>query len=323
MSINVFTYNRIEGLVRLLNSLDTSDYMGRTDIPMILYFDFTKNASEPTPKERRDILELIERNGSSLWRHGPLRVHRRAVNAGLKSSIMESWYPMNDDEVVAFFEDDLEVSPHWFRWTAAAMDVYGPSKANPAGPHPKNLGLALYRPIFDQLSQKDVPVDSGDNPFLLQQPCSWGSVFFPKPWREFRNWFEEHRHEKAEVMLSKPRILRPLSNKWDTETSWKKSLIKLMYERGWFMVYPNFPKTRTLSTNHLMVGVHSQPKVNTHKYILPLVVGNDHKEVTKVMGNLPPLQEMHAYDMMFNRVDDMTKLPNYYWEKDAEDKKEK
>ena len=59
---------------------------------------------------------------------GPsVSVHRRETNVGLKHNIMEAWYPLrpeSSDEAVAFFEDDIEVSPYWYEWVRVAMVTY-------------------------------------------------------------------------------------------------------------------------------------------------------------------------------------------------------
>jgi hypothetical protein len=310
MVVNVFTYNRLDGLVRLLRSLEASDYLGRTDITLALFIDFTKNPDKPTPAERRSVLEFLDRNGTTMWSHGPLRVHRRDVNVGLKRSIMEAWYPLSDDETAAFFEDDIEVSPYWFRWVSTAITTHGPARTNTDGADRKLLGVSLFRPIFDELSGKDVRLDNENNPFILQQPCSWGAVYFAGPWRRFRNWYEENRRDEPLLDDANDPEIRPSSNSWDSKSSWKKYLIKLMYLRGWFMIYPNFPNLESLSKNHLMPGEHPLPPKK--KFKLPLVSAGELSDETRLsMGRMPPLEEMQAFNVMFKRVGSFVQLPNY------------
>lgn len=320
MVVNVFTYNRLEGLVRLLRSLEASDYLGRTDIALALFVDFTKNPDKATPAERQAVLAFVDRNVSGLWSHGPLRVHRRDINVGLKRSIMEAWYPVADHETAAFFEDDIEVSPLWFRWASLTITAHGPTRANSGRGEtsrvdPKLLGVSLFRPIFDELSGRDVRLDTNFDPFVLQQPCSWGAVYFARPWRRFRNWYEENRREEPVLEDPQDPSINPSSNTWDAKSSWKKYLIKLMYLQGWFMVYPNFPNQESLSKNHLMAGEHPLPPKK--KFKLPLVGGSGggdgrlSAEAQAAMGRMPPLQAMQAYNVMFKRVSSYVELPNY------------
>lgn len=302
MTVIVFTYNRIGGLRTLLSSLVLADYLQRKDIRLHIFLDFPKKP-ETKLDGTRDYLDSFE------WPHGPFEIHRRLSNAGLKKTIMESWYPHKDDEVAAFFEDDIEVSREWFRWVSGGMQAYFGSSSVV---DPKLLGLSLYRPIHDELSGRDVRKPTNDgSPFILQQPCSWGAVFFPKPWREFRRWYDAHRSEPAELVDPLKPGVRPSSNTWDSGSSWKKYLIKVMYHEGWFMVYPNFGASSVLSTNHLLAGVHPTPPKDLFE--LPLVpswplMSDDDK---RVLALFPPLTSLVAYDVMFKRVPSLSDLHGY------------
>jgi hypothetical protein len=301
LTVIVFTYNRIGGLRTLLHSLVAADFLGRTDIRLHVFLDYPKK-----PETRLDgTREYLD---SFVWPHGPFDIHRRLANAGLRKTIMESWYPRRDDEVAAFFEDDIEVSREWFRWVDGGMRAY----FGAATVDPKLLGLSLYRPIHDELSGRDVRKPTNDgSPFLLQQPCSWGAVFFPQPWRKFRQWYDEHRSEPAELIDPQRPGVRPSSNTWDSASSWKKYLIKLMYSEGWFMVYPNFGVSTVLSTNHLLPGVHNTPPKDLFE--LPLVpplesMTDDDK---RVLALFPPLESLVTYDVMFKKVSSLAELHGY------------
>lgn len=302
LTIVVFTYNRVGGLRTLLKSLVDADYLGRRDIRLHIFLDYPKKP-ESRLDGTREYLDTFE------WPHGPYDLHRRLANAGLKKTIMESWYPTSDSEVAAFFEDDIEVSHEWFRWVNGGMEAYFPS---PSTVDAKLLGLSLYRPVKDELSGRDVRKPTNDgSPFILQQPCSWGSVFFPKPWRTFRQWYDAHRGEPAELVDPERPSIHPSSNTWDSGSSWKKYLIKLMYVEGWYMVYPNFGSSYVLSTNHLLPGVHNTPPKDLFE--LPLVpslslMTDDDK---RVLHLFPPLHTLVAFDVMFKRVPALSALHGY------------
>lgn len=302
LTVIVFTYNRIGGLHTLLHSLVTADYLERKDVRLHVFLDYPKKP-ETRLDGTREYLDSFD------WPHGPFEIHRRLGNAGLKKNIMESWYPRKDDEVAAFFEDDIEVSHEWFRWVNGGMLQYFASSSTV---DPKLLGLSLYRPIHDELSGRDVRKPTNDgSPFLLQQPCSWGAVYFPQPWRKFRRWYDEHRGESAELVDPNKPNVRPSSNTWDSASSWKKYLIKLMYVEGWFMVYPNFGGSTVLSTNHLLPGVHNTPPKDLFE--LPLVppmesMSDDDKRVLELF---PPLTSLVTYDVMFKRVPSLMELHGY------------
>lgn len=256
------------------------------------------------------------------WPHGRLNVHRRLANAGLKRTIMEAWFPPGDDsEAAAFFEDDIEVSPHWYMWSAAALRKYAMPGGMDAAVEESLLGVSLFRPIHDELSGKGCVVKNDNQAFALQQPCSWGAIYLPKPWRAFRNWYDEYTavgDKDPQVVLEDGS--EPSSNGWGKAQSWKKYLIKLMAARGWFMVYPNPPMRTVLATNHLMRGEHPTPPKPLFE--LPLLgaapgsleafVGHDAAEPAEPAAvavdwasfdrTLPALDKMWFYDLMFRRV---------------------
>jgi hypothetical protein len=287
MQIVVFTYNRVDGLHRLIRSLNESWYPVGAVVPLTISVDYAKRKKKKTPEaEAADAAAraAVRHYVRDLqWPHGPLTVRVRESNAGLKNSIMEAWYPMPPfDELCAFFEDDIEVSPFWYEWAVAASVAYLPSLARQFGPsllgpsaaeaalttpHAEDqlLGISLYRPIHDELSGKDVNRNpkSATHPeaFLLQQPCSWGAVYFPRAWRRFRDWYGEVAADPAyDPLVHLTNGAEPTSNTWARSSSWKKYLIQHMYTAGLTMVYPNLPDRMGFSTNHLMAGEHPTPR---------------------------------------------------------------
>jgi hypothetical protein len=307
--INVFTYNRLPGLRRLLQSLLAADYLTHDGyVTLRIFMDYPKKGAEDFGKaqETREFLAAFH------WPFGSMHMHRRELNVGLKRSIMEAWYPLQDNEVGAFFEDDVEVSPLWYPWAVQALDAYAP----PNQTDPKLLGISLFRPIHDELSGKGCVVKNGNQPFALQQPCSWGAVYLPAPWRAFRDWYDEEGVlGNAECKDKKDRGVHPSSNTWASKSSWKKYLIKHMYDKGWYMVYPNHDRKQVLSTNHLMEGEHPTPPKALFE--LPLVdIGVKASELSeadrKAFFQFPPLDQLKAFDVMFRPTSSGTieTLPN-------------
>lgn len=279
--IVVFTYLRTKGLQRLLRSLTEAYYPSSATITLNIFFDYPKPQHNDTESgvERRRTLQIIN---NLTWRHGPLSVHRRETNVGLKSNILEAWYPTVSSseakgagssighEVCVFLEDDIELSVFWFDWALAAVEKYYLSaRLSSPAIHSKIVGVSLFRPIYDQMTYREHVVRNGNSPFLLQQPCSWGAIYFPKPWREFRDWYESFEKTGRDPVVKTERGHEPMSNLWGVNASWKKYLIRLMYDRGWAMVYPNLPERLVFATNHVMKGEHVTG--HAHRYQLPLL----------------------------------------------------
>ena len=83
-----------------------------------------------------------------------------------------------------------------------------------------------------------------------------------------------------------------------------------MYEKGQFMLYPNFPDKMVLSTSHLLQGEHNTPKKQW--YDLPLLPSKMTGKQRAAFDSLPDLHEMKAYDVMFTEVGGFTEIPNYH-----------
>eukprot|EP01006_Ploeotia_vitrea_P020540 TRINITY_DN52836_c0_g1_i1.p1 TRINITY_DN52836_c0_g1~~TRINITY_DN52836_c0_g1_i1.p1 ORF type:complete len:405 (+),score=10.81 TRINITY_DN52836_c0_g1_i1:44-1258(+) len=326
LHIFVFGYDRLTSFERLLDSLVAADYLGHT-VTCSIFLDIPE-APEPKPDpkaskrkqagpvklpppltnaEAREVfkhqfrhLEWLRDNAK--WPHGDLFIHKRESHRGLKGSIMEAWYPLGDNEFGAFFEDDIEVSPFWYKWVAQALDTYYFIPDRPE----KLLGLALYRPIHDELTARSMIIDNENAPFLLQQPCSWGAVYFPRQWQLFRDYFS---HNPGNPTIP----LEISSNSWGFRTSWKKYLFRHMWNYGLFMVYPNLPEQKVLSTNHMLPGVHIDvaEKINQDQLKrteLALFMPDDFAKFPDKLSFMPPWKKLHIYNIVAKRVPGVEKL---------------
>ncbi|KAF5223433.1 hypothetical protein ECC02_003452 [Trypanosoma cruzi] len=305
--IFVFAYARPDGLRKTLNSLLESDYSKAPvgSLTLEVFVDFRKHESLQMQQKQSGILQFLR---TLKWPYGQYKIHRRLTNVGLRLSIMEAWQPTSDREVAAFFEDDVVVSPYWFSWVYDALAHYAPVGAQGAiETESRFIGFGLFRPIFDELSRRRVHVKNDYAPFLLQQPCSWGAVYLPGPWRRFRELFEEDKNR--DPILKRPKgALTPVSNSWKYNSSWKKYLIYYMRWNGWYMMYPNLPEKLVLSTSLLLPGEHPTPP---KKLFLLDVLRKEHLEkdcVKESLSKFTNMKEMQVYDLMFDKartVDDL------------------
>lgn len=76
----------------------------------------------------------------------------------------------------------------------------------------------------------------------------WGQIFFPKPWKEFRNWYDSKKSHNV-----KPFVDGMVTTDWYREhgekmfTPW---FVKFAYSKGYFNLYTNFLRDRVLSVTH-------------------------------------------------------------------------
>lgn len=321
--INVLANQRLTSLQRLCESLLAADYLGDDDVALEVHLE----ADQPP-----DLLQYVT---NLEWPNGPKTVHARMVKGGLIAVVVESWWPTSDNEVAVLLEDDIEVSPLFYRWLRMSLDAW-----TEAGRPDDMLGVSLYTPRVIETRQPDHrhksrqrPLDlqglvgrlTGgvvNSPFRQQLPCSWGALYFPKPWREFASFMrlrtDNGRPESLAPGTGQVVIPHSLTTGW--KGSWKKYLMELCWAKGWFLLYPNFPEQQSLATNHLEVGEHIAANDANHKrehFTVPLLrdpavlhsAGDAERQ-----GQLPPLFTLPLLNLFSEPYDVVprppTTLPN-------------
>ncbi|MCO5572767.1 hypothetical protein L7F22_026526 [Adiantum nelumboides] len=254
ISVNIITQNRARSLERLLKSLTNAYYLGDS---ITMTFNMDSKVDDKT---------LMVVNNFA-WPHGTMVVHRRIIQGGLIRAVSESWYPGSDDDFGLLLEDDIEVSPFYYMWLKYALLAYhyDPTVSLPelsaiALYTPKLVGVVKERPSWNTTAffQNIHP----NMPYLHQLPCSWGSLFFPKHWREFYKYMGMRYTQNTKQ--NPMRIPKSRTNGW--QASWKKFLIDMMYLRGYVTLYPNFPQQASFSTNHMEPGAHINASDNVLKH---------------------------------------------------------
>ena len=251
VSVNIITQNRANSLKRLLKSISNAYYLGDS---IALSFNMDSKVDDET---------LLTINQFE-WAHGPKVVRRRVIQGGLIRAVSESWYPASDHDFGLLLEDDIEVSPLYYMWIKYALLAY---HYDPSVSIPELSAIALYTPKLVEVVKERPKWNAtdffrGNTPYLHQLPCSWGSVFFPKHWREFYKYMGMRFTEDPKV--NPVQIPRSRTNGW--QASWKKFLIDMMYLRGYVALYPNFPDQASFSTNHMEPGAHINASGNVLKH---------------------------------------------------------
>ena len=91
-------------------------------------------------EESERILKFVD---EFKWIYGEKMVHYRTVNAGLQGQWLEMWWPGSDDEFVFVVEDDLEVSPLYYKFLKRLIWDYYYDSSNFS---PWIFGASLQRP---------------------------------------------------------------------------------------------------------------------------------------------------------------------------------
>ncbi|RWW58442.1 hypothetical protein BHE74_00034693 [Ensete ventricosum] len=153
--IKLLTFDRIDSLRRCLRSLAVADYTGdRVHLHVLVDHFRSLNSSsgailDRKLEESRRILDLVDR---LRWPHGDKIVHYRTANAGLQAQWLEAWWPSSNDEFAFVVEDDLELSPLYYKFLKGLILKY---YFDPANYNPSIYGASLQRPRFVAV-QKDL-----------------------------------------------------------------------------------------------------------------------------------------------------------------------
>lgn len=257
-------YNRIECMMRLLNSLNAAQI--DEDIPLIISLD---NCGSDALEKAVSAFE---------WKHGEKKIVTHPERLGLKKHVLSIGEWTKEYENIIVFEDDLFVSPYFLDYVKQCVEKYGEDD--------RIAGIGLYNNNLDQNSGYAFSaVNDGNDVYFMQYACSWGQVWTRKKWQSFMEWY----HNNSEPFYDDD-IVPPNVNRWN-EKSWLKYHVKYCAETKRFFVFPQ----TSLTTNFSFSGSHA--KFDDNAYQNPLLWGD--KE-----WRLPTLEESHSkYDVYFENIE--------------------
>ncbi|GLU18945.1 hypothetical protein SLE2022_352200 [Rubroshorea leprosula] len=166
------------------------------------------------------------------------------------------------------------------QWLEAYLHIYGATLQRPRfvpGKHGNKLQL-----------------DGGTQLFLYQLVGTWGQLLFPKPWKEFRLWYDQHKAKGI-----KPLLEGMVTTGWYKrmgERIWTPWFIKFIHSRGYFNIYTNFEHERALSVSHRDAGVNYGKIAGPDSQLL------DENSLLSNLIKMQPLSKMKWYDFCFREV---------------------
>jgi hypothetical protein len=223
-AIVVVAYNRPKSLSRLLNLLLAANYDHR--VTLIVSIDHGGS---------QDVVDIAE---SFHWHHGNKEVICHSQNLGILKHIMTCGDLTERYGSIIVLEDDLLVSPEFYRFSKAANNYYQDD--------PKIAGIGLYKNHHNvEVNAPFRPIIDKSDVLFVQYTCTWGQVWNKSQWRKFKHWY--HNKEKLETDTMMPRnILNWASDNWD------KNFNYYLVEHDLYFVYPQI----SLTTNFLEPGAH-------------------------------------------------------------------
>ncbi|XP_038978751.1 uncharacterized protein LOC120109088 [Phoenix dactylifera] len=296
ITIKLLTFDRIDSLRRCLRSLSAADY-GGDRVNLHVFVDHFR-AIDPANgsalldrklEESRRILDLVD--GFS-WPHGEKLVHYRTANVGLQAQWLEAWWPKSDDDFAFVVEDDLELSPLYYKFLKELILKYYYDRSNYS---PLIYGASLQRPRFVAGKHGNkLWLDSETHLFLYQMVGTWGQLLFPRPWKEFRLWYDVHKAKGI-----KPILQGMVTTGWYKKMGdriWTPWFIKYIHSRGYYNIYTHFLHERALSISYRDAGVNYGKTAGPDSKLL------DKNSIDFDLWELQPLKNLKWYDFCFREV---------------------
>ncbi len=262
-AIVVVAFNRSASLRRLLSSLEKAHYPGKT--PLVISIDHAP--------DNHDVYDCAS---DFHWPYGRKEIIYHRENKGLKAHILSCSDLANVYGSVIILEDDLYVSPYFYRYASAALNYYADDE--------RIAGISLFN--YPRIEKKVDPppfyplIDYSDV-YFIQYAASSGQAWTSDQWKAFRRWqqqpvnFREYRGVVPSTALEWP--LR----------SWKKYFITYMIENDKYFVFP----TISLTTNFDDTGSNRQG--NTYELQTSLKVDD------RPLTFKPLSQSFNVYDAFF------------------------
>ncbi|KAH0993684.1 hypothetical protein GBA52_005167 [Prunus armeniaca] len=291
--VKVLTFNRLESVARCLRSLAAADYL--TDkVQLHIYIDHFAlgDASSNVGQKLQESHRILEFVDGFEWKYGDKLIHYRTANAGLQAQWLEAWWPSSDNEFAFVVEDDLEVSPLYYKFLRSLIVNY---YYNASNYRPYIYGASLQRPRFVPGKHGNkIQLDDRTRLFLYQLVGTWGQLLFPKPWKEFRLWYDNHKAKGI-----KPFLDGMVTTGWYKkigEKIWTPWFIKFIHTRGYFNIYTNFLHERALSVSHRDAGVNYGKTAGPDSHIL------DESSLDFGFWDMQPLSDLRWYDFCFREI---------------------
>jgi len=273
IAIVVVAYSRPYETRRLINSIVAS-YFDGDSVDLIVSIDKSN-----CQQEVYDACNGVE------WTHGKYSVIMQEQRLGLRPHILKCGELTEKYDGVIVLEDDLFVSPNFYRFAKNALIYYGnDERVAQISLYSYGVNEFVSRPFYPEKNEYDV--------YAMQVTQSWGECWSRTMWENFM------ASEYYTCATVKKRVDLPDNvNKW-RDNSWKKNFTNYIADTGRFVIYPYYSYT----TDYTIAGEHC--KADVPDYHVPMQGGN------KMDFALCPLDFCVKYDLFFERMDISPKLLN-------------
>lgn len=239
-------YNRVPGMMRLLDSLSNAVY----DEPVDLIISLDTCGSSSVEEAVSDFE----------WTHGKKIIRTFPERQGLRRHVLSCGDYLNEYEAVAVFEDDIVAASGFFSYMKQCAEYYADCE--------NIAGISLYSHRINVNNNLPFDPQQGtDDVYFMQFAQSWGQVWLKKQWFAFAQWYAAHCDEPVES----PDIPSFVSH-W-SQNSWLKYHIKYCISENKYFVYPY----KSLSTCFSDIGQHCKAETDYFQVALMSGVQNNYR----------------------------------------------
>lgn len=243
----ILTRDRFHSLERLIESLKASDYLG-DKVDLDIRFDLPPNPTD----EWRTRVATFQSNNHGKWTIGNVTYSIANTNLGLRQAWLSAWRPSSPEERAIIFEDDIEVSPLWYKWLKGAFEKYG-ERGDIAG-------ISLQRQTLVPSKQEQGKASIGDNggkPFLYKLVGSIGYAPVASKWMDFLDFAECAL--KSDMSVATPELITSdWYNALDKRTMWTQLFIYFCKYRDLYTLYAFPSHNLALAAHWREKGEHFQ-----------------------------------------------------------------
>ncbi|KAL4231390.1 hypothetical protein ACF0H5_008969 [Mactra antiquata] len=252
LKIICMVLNRAESMLRLLNSLNEADYEGDKVITNV-WIDRYENGSFDS--------HTFNTVSQFNFRHGTYIVNLHEQHVGLYGQWLTTFDVTKSTpfDIVVFFEDDVTVSPHFYKYLKIVHAKYDS--------RPEINGYALQgirQHLGDGMTgfvepPPDVPI------YKYPSLTTWGFSPNIPNWKKFIKWYNVVKNDKT----FHPYIPRHKSLRWykwherknRTHELWTTWHMYHAWNKGEYTMFSNFPGHNGLAAHMKECGLH-------HKFCL-------------------------------------------------------
>ena len=233
LTIHILTWNRPHSFLRLLHSLLDTNFED-DKVNLVIHIDGGDQNSET-------YYEAV----NSFWSFGSKSIIKNNQQKGLAYAWFNVWKPIHPSELAVIFEDDIIVSPWWYKWLKCAWQNY--LFRNDIA------GISLQRQrLIPQKPHRTMEIINNNEPFLFALVGSIGFSPHPTQWRRFVDWINQTDLDNFDVSI--PELIT--TNWYQKGKMWTQHFIYFCKKYELYTLYVNLPHQRSLAEHLQEKGVH-------------------------------------------------------------------